>query len=180
VTVDRNRGCPALGRTHRVQLSAPQPIGKVCRRTQPTPRRPQTETRVVIADDSTDYLDLVAILLNGLPGLTVVERASDGVQAVQLALDSHADLALLDVELPRLDSFIAATKIRQKLPDADVFLWTGRLTERIWRRADELQFRVFEKLTLVHDIELLMRLGAIPRNIRLSPADRRRRLRPAA
>jgi len=84
-----------------------------------------TRTRVVIADDSQAYLELLRELVIRDPQFEVVGAAADGVQAVRLAVEEKADVALLDIEMPRLDGFAAAQAIRWARPEARVILHTG-------------------------------------------------------
>jgi DNA-binding NarL/FixJ family response regulator len=79
---------------------------------QSTPAR----TRLVIADDSPSYLELLLIVLGQMPQIEVVGSAFNGREAVQVALDREADVVLLDVEMPLLDGFAAAEEIRRRRP----------------------------------------------------------------
>lgn len=67
-----------------------------------TPRAPLKQT-ILIAEDSNDGREMMRMLLR-LKGYEVLS-ADNGVRAVEVALRSHPDLILLDLELPRLDGF---------------------------------------------------------------------------
>jgi len=82
-------------------------------------------TRVVVADDSPSYLELLVILLGQMPQLQVVGTAADGREAVQVAVEREADIVLLGVEMPGLDGLVAAAEIRRLRPETELVLHTG-------------------------------------------------------
>jgi DNA-binding NarL/FixJ family response regulator len=80
--------------------------------------------RVVCADDH----DLIRkgvrkILADNFEDL-VFEEARNGLEAVSLAVANHPDLVILDVNMPLLDGFGAATKIRELDSDIPILFLT--------------------------------------------------------
>lgn len=71
--------------------------------------------RVVVAEDEALIrLDLVELL--GEAGYDVVGQASNGEQAVELAVDLQPDLVIMDVKMPVMDGLSAAEEIgKQRL-----------------------------------------------------------------
>lgn len=71
--------------------------------------------RVVVAEDEALIrLDLVELL--GEAGYEVVGQASNGEQAVELAVDLKPDLVIMDVKMPVMDGLSAAEEIgKQRL-----------------------------------------------------------------
>ena len=65
--------------------------------------------RVLIADDHPIFRDGLATLLDPLPGIAVVGRAQDGVEAVELTLAVHPEVVIMDIQMPRLNG-IEATR----------------------------------------------------------------------
>jgi CheY-like chemotaxis protein len=114
-------------------------------------------TRIVIADDSQAYLELLRELVIRDPQFDVVGAAADGVQAVRLAVEEKADVALLDIEMPRLDGFAAAEAIRWARPEARVILHTGGSVAQHRRVAAKLSLPVVDKLDLDRTLGLLSR-----------------------
>ncbi len=69
-----------------------------------------TKYRILVAEDETLIrMDLVEML--GEAGYEVVAEASNGEEAVKLAVEVKPDLAILDVKMPVLDGISAAEKI---------------------------------------------------------------------
>jgi DNA-binding NarL/FixJ family response regulator len=116
------------------------------------------KTRLVVADDSALYLELLVLVFEAVPELEVVGAAADGREAVRLALEHAADAALLDVEMPVLDGFAAAEEIRRLRPKTELFLHTGRIVRDERRRGAQLGLDVFDKLDLARTVELIARL----------------------
>jgi len=67
--------------------------------------------RVLIADDETLMRAGIRLILENDPDITVVAEASDGKQAVELALHHTVDVALLDIRMPGGDGLKAAEQI---------------------------------------------------------------------
>jgi DNA-binding NarL/FixJ family response regulator len=71
-------------------------------------------TRVLLADDHTLVRRGLRMILEAEPDLQVVAEAGDGAEAVTRA--SGADLAVLDVSMPRMTGLQAALEIGRKHP----------------------------------------------------------------
>ena len=71
----------------------------------PTPHR-----RILVADDSADSADSLALMLKHR-GHEVV-AVYDGLQAVEAMETFQPDVALLDLGMPKLDGYQAAQRIR--------------------------------------------------------------------
>ena len=67
--------------------------------------------RVIVADDQALVSAGFAAILDDQDDIEVVGEAADGVAAVELALTTRPDVALLDVRMPRLDGIEAARRI---------------------------------------------------------------------
>lgn len=78
--------------------------------------------RVLIIDDDVNLVDLlqVALKADGFEVLT----AKDGRDGLRAAFDSHPDLILLDIMMPRMDGLEAARRL-QELCDIPIIFLTG-------------------------------------------------------
>ncbi len=80
--------------------------------------------RILLADDEAMIRAGVRAILQSDPELDVVAEASDGRQAVDLAISHHPDVALLDIRMPRLDGLAAAAEMRRAAPGTAVVMLT--------------------------------------------------------
>lgn len=81
--------------------------------------------RAVVADDSPCYLDIVCALLELDDIVDVVGRASDGAEAVRLALELDPDLVIMDVEMPYMDGLVAATLLCVQSSEAKIVMMSA-------------------------------------------------------
>ncbi|MDX6512268.1 MAG: hypothetical protein QOE36_1772 [Gaiellaceae bacterium] len=117
------------------------------------------KARVVIADDSAVYLELLGVALRRVAQVEVVGTACDGCEAVRLVVESEADIALLDIEMPCLDGFGAAHAIRRRRPQTEIVLHTSGVVDACRPRGARLGIPVFDKLHLDQTIDYLADLG---------------------
>jgi DNA-binding response OmpR family regulator len=82
---------------------------------------------VLVADDDQDILELVAFRLERA-GYRIL-TATDGERALELALDQHPDLAVLDVMMPRLTGLEVTERIRAEGEQMPIVLLTARVQE---------------------------------------------------
>lgn len=61
--------------------------------------------RVVVADDSAYYRARIARLFKRLEGFDVVGMAADGEEAIRLIASERPDVAVLDLQMPKMDGF---------------------------------------------------------------------------
>jgi len=81
------------------------------------------DLRVLIADDHPIFREGLRRVVESGTGITVVAEADDGAQAYEKARELRPDLILLDVNMPGMDGFQLARKIRDiNLPVQIVFL----------------------------------------------------------
>jgi DNA-binding NarL/FixJ family response regulator len=84
---------------------------------------PASRPRIVIAEDDTLLLEGFGRLL--APSFEVAGTASDGEEAVSVALRVRPDLVLLDARMPRASGFEAARRLRVELPGVPIVFLTG-------------------------------------------------------
>lgn len=128
-----------------------------------------TVKRVVIADDSELFVDVLTELIRREPGLSLVGVAENGREAVAQVKELRPDLVVMDVLMPELDGLAATEQIMAEQPTPILILSsdprsrTGRLSlEALARGAleampkpDHLPFEGTAKRQLLARMRLL-------------------------
>ncbi len=78
--------------------------------------------RVIVADDHALVREGIRHVLDAEPGIEVVAEASNGRDAVELAMQHHPDVVVLDITMPIETGLVAAARLRQLLPNARILL----------------------------------------------------------
>jgi two-component system NarL family response regulator len=78
--------------------------------------------RVLVADDFPLVREGMARALERDPAIEVVAQASDGLEAVQLALKTRPDVMLLDLRMPQLG---VLERVQEQLPDTRVVIMSA-------------------------------------------------------
>ncbi len=86
--------------------------------------------RILIADDHGIVRGGMRLLLERQADMTVVAEATDGVEALELALATRPDVCVLDVSMPRMTGLQAARQIRAHLPGTPVLILSMHDDER--------------------------------------------------
>ena len=81
--------------------------------------------RVLIADDHPVVRQGLESLLSAQDGIEVVASAEDGVRAIELALEHKPEVAIVDLEMPRIDGTTATRQIRAGSPGTQVVILTS-------------------------------------------------------
>jgi CheY-like chemotaxis protein len=101
--------------------------------------------RVLVADDDESQRILYGSLVLGLPGVTSVVAAQDGVEAVRVAGTFALHVAILDLNMPRLDGVEAALRLSATQPSLRIALHSSDPDE-LRQRAHGLGLPLFGKL----------------------------------
>lgn len=80
--------------------------------------------QVLLADDEGMIRTGVRTILCSAPDIDVIAEAADGHTAVELAQRHRPHVALLDVQMPKLDGLGAGAQIRATLPETAVVILT--------------------------------------------------------
>ncbi len=78
--------------------------------------------RVLVADDHAIVRAGIRHVLETEPGFVVVGEASNGAEALALALELAPDVAVLDISMPGLSGLQAAAELRRRCPDTRVLM----------------------------------------------------------
>ncbi|MEE8108450.1 MAG: Hpt domain-containing protein [Gammaproteobacteria bacterium] len=108
------------------------------RRPQPIARKEDTRTFVLVVDDSITVRRVTQRLLerNGMRVIT----AKDGIDAEALLQEHTPDIILLDIEMPRMDGYELASRIRndERMARIPIVMITSRTGEKHRAKAIEL------------------------------------------
>jgi DNA-binding NarL/FixJ family response regulator len=80
--------------------------------------------RVAIADDHGIVREGLGVLLSARAGYHVVGTAATGREAVRVAVTSHPDVLVMDIQMPELSGIDATREIARVAPDVAVLMLT--------------------------------------------------------
>ncbi len=99
--------------------------------------------RVLIVDDDVLALEAIQDILEsprargaGVLDYTVIGRAVNGLQAVELARTLQPDLIMMDIEMPKLDGLAAARQIQEDCPTPVVMLTAHNVPDLVAQARD--------------------------------------------
>jgi two-component system, NarL family, response regulator DesR len=81
--------------------------------------------RVLIAEDMHMVRGALVALLSLEDDMQVVAELERGDRIVQTALETHPDVAVVDIDLPGVDGLTAAEQLYQRLPECRTLVLTG-------------------------------------------------------
>lgn len=81
-----------------------------------------SQIRVLIADDHTIVREGLVSLLRDSGSCEIVAEAGDGMEAVEKALQTKPDVAVVDMTMPRLSGLEAVHRIHEALPDTRILV----------------------------------------------------------
>jgi DNA-binding NarL/FixJ family response regulator len=91
--------------------------------------------RILLADDHAVVRHGLRLTLEAEPDFEVVAEASDGAQAIEAALRTDIDLAVLDVSMPRLTGIQVTPQLAEHRPDLRVLILSMHDNEQFFFEA---------------------------------------------
>lgn len=79
---------------------------------------------ILIADDHVLFREGIRALIGHWDDFKVVGEASNGSQAVEMALELKPDILLMDVHMPVMDGIEATRRLTRELPDIRIVMLT--------------------------------------------------------
>lgn len=99
---------------------------------------PITQVRIVIADDHPIFRKGLAEVIAENGRFAIVGEAADGVTAQDLIQKLRPQIAVLDVDMPKLNGLALAEKLRVLVPGVTLIILTSYKEEAIFNRALDL------------------------------------------
>jgi two-component system NarL family response regulator len=80
--------------------------------------------RVLIADDHALFRRGLEMVVNEEDGIELVGQASDGAEAVQIAIEAVPDVVLMDIRMPKTTGIEACRALKEVAPSAKIVMLT--------------------------------------------------------
>jgi DNA-binding NarL/FixJ family response regulator len=90
-------------------------------------------TRVLVADDHEVVRRGLCTMLDSHPGWEICGEAANGREAVELALQHHPHVVVMDINMPELNGLEATRQICKALPGVRVVILTAHDSEQLVR-----------------------------------------------
>ena len=104
---------------------------------------PQEKLRVLIADDVQETRRSTRLMLAVNPLVEVVAIAKNGEQAVELAKKHLPDIALMDINMPKMDGLTAIQQMNQFKPDMACIIISAEKASETLRNAMSIGAREY-------------------------------------
>ena len=116
--------------------------------------------KILVVDDDPHIRELVEVFLRA-EGIDEVYSASDGVEAMRLLEDKSADLAIIDVMMPKMDGWELCRELR-RLYDFPILMLTAKgetsqIVKGFELGTDDYLVKPFEPLVLIARVRALLK-----------------------
>lgn len=92
--------------------------------------------KLLLCDDHAVVRSGLRMLLDGRHGIEVVGEASEGAEAIRLALEMKPDVVLMDISMPHgMDGLAATRELKHRLPETNILILTMHDDEEYLFRA---------------------------------------------
>lgn len=100
-------------------------------------------TKILIADDHEVVRSGLKAILEARPGWLVVAEVGDGKEAIARAIETQADVAIMDYSLPVMNGIEATRQIRTRSPQTEVLIFTMHDSDALLDEALQAGARAF-------------------------------------
>ncbi|MCH8541395.1 MAG: PAS domain-containing protein [Opitutales bacterium] len=114
---------PGEGTTVAMRFTLRPPRGARLSSQRPAKKKKQNRplpVRVVVVDDHVLVREGIVKILNLDSRIQVVGEANDGREAISIIADTHPDIVLMDINMPRMNGIAATRKILRRWPEIRV------------------------------------------------------------
>jgi DNA-binding NarL/FixJ family response regulator len=85
---------------------------------------PDEKIKVLLADDQTMIRQGFGYVIGLQSDMMLVGEASDGKEAVDMAIERHPDVILMDIQMPCMNGIEATQEIMKRLPEIKIVILT--------------------------------------------------------
>ena len=118
---------------------------------------------ILIVDDDPMIRKLIATTLEDVSGYRL-EQASNGVEAIERAVDARPEIVFLDIDMPRLNGIETCRRLRSDpaTASATIVMLTGDSGDVVERGAQDAGADLFltKPFSPLHLLRLVDRIGA--------------------
>jgi DNA-binding NarL/FixJ family response regulator len=82
------------------------------------------KNKILLADDHTIVLDGLKAVLKDNETMEVVAEAKNGEEVLAYLTSNHADVVVLDINMPVMDGITCARKLKSKFPHVRIIILT--------------------------------------------------------
>ena len=116
--------------------------------------------RVLVVEDFAAFRQFICLTLGNSPDFRVIGEASDGLEALQMAVELRPDLILLDIGLPSLNGIEVARQMRSLVPESKIIFLTIESSAEMVQEALSVGARGYVVKTMAES-ELLTAMEAV-------------------
>jgi DNA-binding NarL/FixJ family response regulator len=116
--------------------------------------------RVLVVEDFAAFRQFICLTLGNSPDFRVIGEASDGLEALQMAVELRPDLILLDIGLPSLNGIEVARQMRSLVPESKIIFLTIESSADMVQEALSVGARGYVVKTMAES-ELLTAMEAV-------------------
>lgn len=98
----------------------------------------ETEIRIVMADDHPIVRQGLRQMIEADKSMTVVAEAGDGQTALELIVQHNPDVAVLDIDMPKMDGFAVVHMLQQKNLTVEIIFLTMYCEVEMFQAAVDL------------------------------------------